>query len=272
MARIIAIVNQKGGVGKTTTTVNITASLKALGKRVLLCDFDPQANATSGMGVDKNTASPNVYDVLINGADPKKSVVSTKYGDVIPSNKALAGAGIEMIGLEGREFLLRQALEPLSPSYDYILIDCPPSLELLTLNGLCAADTVLVPVQGEYFALEGLSDLMNTIRIVRRSLNRKLELEGVLMTMFDSRTNLAMQVAEEVKRYFPGKVYTTVVPRNVRLSEAPSHGKPINAYDRTSRGAEAYRALAEEMFDFSRASLSAVGRVRTADEYRELLN
>ena len=246
MARIIAVVNQKGGVGKTTTTVNLTAALAALGKKVLLCDFDPQANATSGMGVDKNTASPNVYDVLINGADPKRGVVSTRYGDVLPSNKALAGAGIEMIGIEGREKLLKSALDALAPGYDFILIDCPPSLELLTLNALCAADAILVPVQGEYYALEGLSDLMNTVRIVRRSLNPRLELDGVLLTMFDGRTNLALQVAEEVKHYFPGKVYATVIPRNVRLSEAPSHGKPITAYDRTSRGAEAYTAFAAE--------------------------
>ena len=246
MAKIIAIVNQKGGVGKTTTTVNLTAALAALGKRVLLCDFDPQANATSGMGVDKNTASPNVYDVLINGADVKSAVVATRYGDVLPSSKALTGAGIEMIDLPDRQFRLKQALDVLASDYDYILIDCPPSLELLTLNALCAADSLLVPVQGEYYALEGLSDLMNTVRIVRRSMNPRLELEGVLLTMFDGRTNLAMQVAEEVKHYFPGKVYATVIPRNVRLSEAPSHGKPINAYDRTSRGAEAYGAFADE--------------------------
>ena len=249
MAKIIAIVNQKGGVGKTTTTVNLTAALAALGKRVLLCDFDPQANATSGMGVDKNTASPNVYDVLINGADPRRGVVTTHYGDVLPSNKALAGAGIELIGMERREFLLKDALEQVKPDYDFIFIDCPPSLELLTLNALCAADAILVPVQGEYFALEGLSDLMNTVRIVRRSLNPRLELEGVLLTMFDGRTNLALQVAQEVKHYFPGKVYATVIPRNVRLSEAPSHGKPITSYDRTSRGAEAYTAFAAEFLD-----------------------
>lgn len=246
MGKIIAIVNQKGGVGKTTTCVNLTAALKEAGKRVLLCDFDPQANATSGMGVDKSLTL-GVYDVLINGIAPEKRVVSTRYGDVLPSCKALAGAGIEMIGMEGRELLLRNALQQLAPNYDYIFIDCPPSLELLTLNGLCAADTVLVPVQAEYFALEGLSDLMNTIRIVRKSLNKNLDLEGVLMTMFDSRTNLALQVSEEVKRFFPGKVYATVIPRNVRLSEAPSHGKPINAYDRTSRGCEAYTALADEL-------------------------
>lgn len=247
MARIIAIVNQKGGVGKTTTTVNLTAALHALGKRVLLCDFDPQANATSGMGVDKNAASPNVYDVLINGADPKKAVVSTRYGDVLPSNKALAGAGIEMIGVDDRENLLKRALDLLSPGYDYILIDCPPSLELLTVNALCAAGTLLVPVQCEYYALEGLSDLLATVRLVKRKLNPRLALEGVLLTMFDSRTNLSLQVAEEVKRYFPGQVYATVIPRNVRLSEAPSHGKPVSAYDPYSRGAEAYAALAAEI-------------------------
>ena len=245
MAKIVTVVNQKGGVGKTTTCINLTAALKEKGLRVLLCDFDPQANATSGMGVDK-ALSQGVYDVLMNRVEPKKRVVSTRYGDVLPSSKGLAGAGIEMVGLEGREHLLRRALEQLSPEYDYIFIDCPPSLELLTLNGLCAADSALVPVQTEYFALEGLSDLMYTIRIVRRSLNPRLELEGVLMTMFDSRTNLALQVSEEVKRFFPGKVFATVIPRNVRLSEAPSHGKPISAYDRSSRGNEAYTALAEE--------------------------
>ena len=247
MARIIAVVNQKGGVGKTTTTVNLTAALHALGKRMLLCDFDPQANATSGMGVDKNAASPNVYDVLINDADPKKAVVATKYGDVLPSNKALAGAGIEMIGIEDREKLLKQALDQLSPSYDYIFIDCPPSLELLTVNALCAAGSLLVPVQCEYYALEGLSDLLATVRIIKRKLNPRLALEGVLLTMFDSRTNLSLQVAEEVKRFFPGQVYATVIPRNVRLSEAPSHGKPVSAYDPYSRGAEAYAALADEI-------------------------
>ena len=224
MARIIAVVNQKGGVGKTTTTVNLTATLCAQGKRVLLCDFDPQANATSGLGVDKNGASPNIYDVLINGADVERAVVSTKYGDVLPSNKALAGAGVEMIG-----------------------IDCPPSLEMLTVNALCAAGSLLVPVQCEYYALEGLSDLLATVRLVKRKMNPELALEGVLLTMFDSRTNLSLQVAAEVKRHFPGQVYATVIPRNVRLSEAPSHGKPVTAYDPFSRGAEAYTALAQEM-------------------------
>ena len=245
MAKTVAIVNQKGGVGKTTTCVNLVSALHEAGKRVLLCDFDPQANATSGMGVDKGAAQ-GMYDVIINGLPAAESVVHTRWGDVLPSSKELAGAGIEMVGHERREYLLRDALAPLSDEYDFIFIDCPPSLELLTLNALCAADTLLVPVQSEYFALEGLSDLVTTLRIVKRSLNTSLELEGVLLTMYDGRNNLAMQVAEEVKRYFPGKVYSTVIPRNVRLSEAPSHGKPINAYDRTSRGAEAYEAVAKE--------------------------
>jgi len=245
VAKIVAVINQKGGVGKTTTCVNLTAALHAAGKRVLLCDFDPQANATSGMGVDK-TVSQGVYAVLMNGADARAAIVHTRYGDVLPSSKALAGAGIEMIGRDRREFLLRGVLAPLAEEYDFILIDCPPSLELLTLNALCAADSLLVPVQCEYFALEGLSDLMGTVRIVRRSLNPSLTLEGVLLTMYDGRTNLALQVAEEVKRFFPGQVYATVIPRNVRLSEAPSHGKPVAAYDRTSRGAEAYGAFAQE--------------------------
>ena len=245
MAKIVTIVNQKGGVGKTTTCVSLTAALREMGQRVLLCDFDPQANATSGMGVDKSL-SLGVYDVLLNEIEPEKRIVTTRYGDVLPSSKGLAGAGVELVTLPDREHLLKKALEKLSPNYDYIFIDCPPSLELLTLNGLCAADSALVPVQSEYFALEGLSDLMYTIRAVRRSLNPSLELEGVLLTMYDSRTNLALQVAEEVKGYFPGKVYATVIPRNVRLSEAPSHGKPISAYDRTSRGSEAYAALAQE--------------------------
>ena len=251
MAKTIAIVNQKGGVGKTTTCVNLAAAVKAAGKRVLLCDFDPQANATSGMGVDKTTSN-GVYDALINGVETAQLIVATPYGDVLPSSKALAGAGVELINLPDRQFLLKAALRQVADQYDFIFIDCPPSLELLTLNALCAANTLLVPVQGEYYALEGLSDLMNTVRLVRRSLNPSLDIEGVLLTMYDGRTNLSIQVAQELKRFFGGKVYTTVIPRNVRLSEAPSHGKPINAYDRTCRGAEAYTTLAAEFLQKNR--------------------
>ena len=246
MAKSIAIVNQKGGVGKTTTCVNLAAALKALGVRVLVCDFDTQANTTSGFGVDK-TSSPSIYDVLVNGADVERAIVTTEYADVLPSNKALAGASIEMIGMERREYRLRDALNKVAGRYDFIFIDCPPSLELLTLNALCAADSILVPVQCEYYALEGLSDLISTVRIVKHSLNPAIHMEGVLLTMYDGRTNLSLQVAEEVKRHCPGQVYATVIPRNVRLSEAPSHGKPVSAYDSLSRGAEAYAALAQEV-------------------------
>lgn len=247
MAKTVAIVNQKGGVGKTTTCVNLAAALHGLGKRVLVCDFDPQGNATSGFGVDKTTLNPSIYEVLINGAPIEKAIVSTNWCDIIGSNKALAGATVELIAMPDRENLLKNALAQVADRYDYIFIDCPPSLELLTLNALCAAQSILVPVQCEYYALEGLSDLLTTVRIVKRSLNPGLSLMGVILTMYDGRTNLSMQVAEEVKRHFPGKVYASVIPRNVRLSEAPSHGKPVMAYDPWSRGTDAYKALAEEI-------------------------
>ena len=248
MARRIVVANQKGGVAKTTTAVNLSAALREFGQRVLLVDFDPQGNATSGLGVDKNH-SPNVYDVLIGESDCAKAIVSTPYGDVLPSNKALAGAGIELVGMEHREYLLSNALDTVEENYDFILIDCPPSLELLTLNGIVAARSVLIPVQCEYYALEGLSDLMSTLRLVKKRLNPDIDVEGVLLTMYNGRTNLSMQVAEEVKRFFKGKVYATVVPRNTRLAEAPSHGKPVIAYDKWSKGAEAYRALAKEVLE-----------------------
>lgn len=247
MAKTIAIVNQKGGVGKTTTCVNLAAALHGLGKRVLVCDFDPQGNATSGFGVDKTTLNPSIYEVLISGAPIQKAIVSTNWCDIIGSNKSLAGATVELISMPDRENLLKNALSQVDGQYDYIFIDCPPSLELLTLNALCAAQSILVPVQCEYYALEGLSDLLTTVRIVKRSLNPRLSLMGVILTMYDGRTNLSMQVAEEVKRHFPGKVYASVIPRNVRLSEAPSHGKPVMAYDPWSRGTDAYKALAEEI-------------------------
>lgn len=247
-ARRIVVANQKGGVGKTTTAVNLSAALHEAGQRVLLVDFDPQGNATSGFGVDKNS-SPGVYDVLIGESPCEKAIVTTPYGDVLPSNKALAGAGIELVGMERREFLLSDALDTVEDRYDFILIDCPPSLELLTLNGIVAARSVLIPVQCEYYALEGLSDLMSTLRLVKRRLNPDIGVEGVLLTMYNGRTNLSMQVAEEVKRHFKGQVYATVIPRNTRLAEAPSHGKPVMAYDKWSKGAEAYQALAAELLE-----------------------
>lgn len=247
MGKIIAVVNQKGGVGKTTTAVNLTAALHDLGLNILLCDYDPQSNATSGLGVDKRKVKYSVYDVTVNGVDAKDAILHTDYGDILPSAADLAGATVEMISASHRELQLEKALHPLKSIYDLIFVDCPPSLELLTLNGLCAADGILIPVQCEYFALEGLSDLMSTLRMVKRRMNPRLEIFGVALTMYDGRTNFSAQVAQEVRRHFPGKVYATVIPRNVRLAEAPSHGLPATAYDRTSRGAQAYRAMAEEI-------------------------
>lgn len=247
MGRIIAVVNQKGGVGKTTTAVNLTAALTELGLKCLLCDYDPQANATSGLGVDKRKIKYSVYDVTINNVPAKDAVVHTKFGDVLPSSADLAGAAVELINTNNREQQLSKALQSIRNEYDVIFIDCPPSLELLTLNGLCAADSILVPVQCEYYALEGLSDLMSTLRMVKRRLNPKLEIFGVALTMFDGRTNFSAQVAQEVRRHFPGKVFASVIPRNIRLAEAPSHGIPVCAYDRASRGAVAYKAMAEEI-------------------------
>lgn len=244
---ILSMVNQKGGVGKTTTAVSLTAALTQKGKKVLLCDFDPQANATSGLGVEKSDVKYSVYDVVIGGVTAKNAIVHTKFGDLLPSGPDLAGAGIELVSLDRREFRLKDALDPLKQTYDFILIDCPPSLELLTLNALCAADQVLVPVQCEYYALEGLSDLMTTLRAVKRAYRPNIGIFGLVLTMYDGRTNLSVQVAQEVRRHFPGKVFSTVIPRNVRLSEAPSHGLPITAYDRLSRGAESYLNLADEV-------------------------
>lgn len=246
MGKIFAIVNQKGGVGKTTTAVNLSAALHDLGLRTLLCDFDPQANATSGLGIEKRKITGSIYDVVINGVDPKEAIVKTPYGDVLPSSSDLAGAAVELIGMNNREFQLKEALSKLRFDYDAIFIDCPPSLELLTLNGLCAADSIVVPVQCEYYALEGLADLMNTLRAVKRKLNPRLDIFGVVLTMFDGRTNFSNQVAQEVRHHFPGKVFANVIPRNVRLAEAPSHGIPVMNYDRSSRGSVAYRNLAEE--------------------------
>ena len=247
MGKIIAVVNQKGGVGKTTTAVNLTAALHDLGLRTLLCDFDPQANATSGLGVDKRKIKHSVYDVVINDVPASQAVVQTQFGDVLPSHPDLAGAGGELLSMPNPNHRLGQALKEIRDSYDVIFIDCPPSLELLTLNGLSASDSILVPVQCEYYALEGLSDLMATLRMVKKRVNPKLEIFGVALTMFDGRTNFSTQVAQEVRRHFPGKVFATVVPRNIRLAEAPSHGLPVMYYDRSSRGSVAYKAMAEEI-------------------------
>ena len=248
MGKIVAIVNQKGGVGKTTTAVNLTAALKDLGLRTLLCDFDPQANATSGLGVDKRKIKKSIYDVIINDAPVEEAIVSTKFGDVLPSSADLAGAGVELITMPDPNYRLRNALSRIRNLYDVIFIDCPPSLEMLTLNGLAAADSIMVPVQCEYYALEGLSDLMSTLRMVKHRIHPTLEIFGVVLTMFDGRTNFSTQVAQEVRRHFPGKVFASVIPRNIRLAEAPSHGIPVTAYDRSSRGSQSYRELAAEIY------------------------
>jgi chromosome partitioning protein len=243
LGRIIAVVNQKGGVGKTTTCINVAAGLSPAGSRVLLCVFDPQGNATSGLGVDKNKA-PNMYDVIIGRVPAEQAITRTPYCDILPSNKALSGAELELLNESGREKRLGAVLSGVRGNYDFVLIDSPPTLTLLTLQCLCAADSVLIPVQCEYFALEGLSDLMFTLRAVRKSMNPSLEIEGILLTMYDARVNLTFQVAEEVKRHFPGQVYPLAIPRSVRLSEAPSHGKPIQHYDKFSKASECYNALA----------------------------
>lgn len=248
MGRTIAIVNQKGGVGKTTSAVNLAACVGARGCRVLLCDVDPQGNATSGLGVNKRDVQKSTYDMIIGSASAEEILLHTAFQnlDLLPSNINLAGAELEVSMLDNRESRIRRALAPLKADYDFIFLDCPPSLGLITLNALCAVDTVLVPIQCEYYALEGLSQLMGTIRQVKRRYNAMIELEGVLLTMYDGRLNLTQQVVQEVKRFFPQKVYATVIPRNVRLSEAPSFGQPVWYYDKSSRGAQAYDALAAE--------------------------
>ncbi|NPV92459.1 MAG: ParA family protein [Firmicutes bacterium] len=249
MGKVIAVANQKGGVGKTTTAVNLGASLAQNGRRVLVVDIDPQGNATSGLGANRQSIEHCVYDVLVNGIGMEEVMLETAIKDLllIPATLQLAGAEIELVSAIAREGKLKRALEKIKDAFDYVLIDCPPSLGLLTINALTAADRLLIPIQCEYYALEGLGQLMHTVQLVRRHLNANLDLEGVLLTMFDARTNLAVQVAEEVKRYFKEKVFSTVVPRNVRLSEAPSHGQPVLLYDPKSRGAEVYLDLAKEV-------------------------
>ena len=245
MAKILAFANQKGGVGKTTTCVNLSAALHRFGQRVLLVDCDPQGNASSGMGVSK-TRRPNTYDMLIRGIPPDACVEHTQYGDVIPTGKELAAATVELINSERREFVLKNALNKLYSDYDFICIDCPPSLELLTVNALVAADSVLIPMQCEYYALEGIADLMTSIRLTTKHLNHRLEIEGIVLTMYDGRTNLTVQVENELRRHLGSKVYETVIPRSVRLSEAPSHGIPGVIYDTANKGSKAYISFAEE--------------------------
>jgi len=248
MAKIIALTNQKGGVGKTTTCINLAACVAMEGKRVLLIDIDPQGNSSSGLGVEKNKLDGSLYNVLVGSKNIIDVIKRTQIEnlDILPANIDLAGAEVELVYMEQRERVLSRVLEPVMHMYDFILIDCPPSLGLLTLNALVVAHSVLIPIQCEYFALEGLSQLMNTVKLLKKHLNQNLEVEGVVLTMYDSRSKLSQQVADEIKTFFGKKVYATVIPRNVRLSEAPSHGLPIILYDKSSSGAAAYKALADE--------------------------
>lgn len=248
MGKIIAVANQKGGVGKTTTSVNLSAAFAEMGKKVLLIDCDPQGNATSGLGIEKDGLELSIYDALINDTPMEEIIIQTQFGlDVVPSVMDLAGAEVELVNLEDKQYRLKKTVELVKEKYDYILIDCPPSLGHVTLNALTAADSVLLPLQCEFYALEGLSQLLSTVQLVQEQLNEKLRIEGLVLTMYDSRTNLAEQVVEEVKTHFPDMVYATKIPRNVRLSEAPSFGKPIFAYAASSKGAQAYMSLAEEV-------------------------
>ncbi|HEY8911486.1 MAG TPA: AAA family ATPase [Desulfosporosinus sp.] len=251
MTKVIAVANQKGGVAKTTTAINLSACLAELGKRILLVDLDPQGNATSGLGIAKQKLTYCIYDVLINDVSLDQVIQRTDHKNlsIVPARIELAGGEIELVSQTYREGKLKKALESIKSDYDFVFIDCPPSLGILTLNALTAATDVLIPIQCEYYALEGLTLLMNTLETVRKHLNPQLNIIGALMTMFDARTNLAIQVVDEVKKYFPQKVFSTIISRNVRLSEAPSHGKPINIYDSRSRGAEVYRDLAKEVLE-----------------------
>lgn len=251
MGRIIAIANQKGGVGKTTTSINLSACLSALGKKVLAIDMDPQGNMTSGLGIDKDNVEYTVYDLIIGEADIEKVICKETLEnlDVLPTNIDLSAAEIELIGVNNKEYIIRDAVEKVKEDYDFIIIDCPPSLSMLTINAMTTADTVLVPIQCEYYALEGLSQLIHTIDLVKERLNPRLEMEGVVFTMYDARTNLSLQVVENVKENLNKAIYKTIIPRNIRLAEAPSHGMPINLYDPKSAGAESYMLLAEEVIN-----------------------
>lgn len=249
MSKIIAVANQKGGVGKTTTTVNLAAGLAKMGKKVLLIDIDPQGNSTSGLGVDKRRCEKTVYDCLVNETPMSEAAITTQYENLslCPSNLDLSGAEIELISVMGRENRLKESLESVKDEYDFILIDSPPSLGLITINTLTAANSIIIPIQCEFYALEGVSQLVETVKRIKKALNPALYIEGIVMTMYDARTNLAVQVVDEVKRFFPGKVYKTIIPRNVRISEAPGFGKPVIYYDESSKGAVAYMELADEV-------------------------
>lgn len=251
MGKVIAVFNQKGGVGKTTTNVNLSASIGKMGKKVLVLDLDPQGNTTSGYGIEKREVENTIYEVMLDGVDIREAILPTEFEnvDTIASATELSGAEIELTNMDKREYVLKNAIESVRKDYDYIFIDCPPSLGMLTINCLTAVDSVLIPIQCEYYALEGVSQLMETIKLVKSRLNPNIEIQGVVLSMFDGRANLSIQVVEEVKRYFKGSVYTTLIPRNVRLAEAPSHGKPVIYYDARCRGAEAYMDLAEEFID-----------------------
>ena len=251
MGRIIAIANQKGGVGKTTTAINLSACLAEKGQRVLVIDIDPQGNTTSGLGIAKDNVDNTIYEVMLQEIDISDAICKDIFEnlDIIPSNVNLAGAEIDLIDIENREYILKNAINTVRNNYDYVILDCPPSLSMLTVNAMTAADTVLVPIQCEYYALEGLTQLIHTINLVKRKLNPELELEGVVFTMYDARTNLSLQVVENVKENLGQNIYKTIIPRNVRLAEAPSHGLPINIYDSKSAGAESYRLLAEEVMN-----------------------
>lgn len=251
MGKIVAVFNQKGGVGKTTTNVNLTASMGKMGKKVLVLDLDPQGNTTSGYGVDKNEIENTIYEVIIDEFDIRDTIIQTEFEniDLISSTSDLAGCEIEISEMENREFILKKALDQVKDEYDYIFIDCPPSLGMLTINSLCASNSVLIPIQCEYYALEGVSQLMNTINLVRSRLNPKIEIQGVVLSMFDGRARLSIEVVDEVKKYFKGSVYKTIIPRNVRLAEAPGHGKPVIYYDAKCKGSLAYMELAEEFID-----------------------
>ena len=251
MSKVIAVFNQKGGVGKTTTNVNLTASLGTMGKKILVLDLDPQGNTTSGYGIEKYEVERTIYDVIIDGVDISETILKTEFEniDIVSSDTDLAGCEIELTSRDNREYILKNAKDKVRDNYDYIFIDCPPSLGMLTINSLTAVDSVLIPIQCEYYALEGVSQLMGTIKLVKSRLNPELDIQGVVLSMFDGRANLSIQVVEEVKKYFRGSVYTTLIPRNVRLAEAPSHGMPVHYYDSKCKGAVAYMELAEEFID-----------------------